>query len=140
MAPDSGFSKETATTVTAAPATVPDDGDQRVLDCGFDGTVPWPRHIALSLQNMVVMAGLFLFPGVFGAAYHLSSLNIAKLYGAAFVVVGFGTLLQGLLRLNMPLVTGPWAGSLAGLLVLGKIYGLGTAFGSLMIASVILSI
>jgi xanthine/uracil permease len=89
---------------------------------------------------MVVMAGLFLFPGVLGLTYHLSSLNIARLYGAAFVVVGFGTLLQGLLKLNLPIVTGPWAGSLAGLLALGKIYGLGTAFGSLLIASVILSV
>lgn len=138
MTAESSLSKESASTATAEP--VAGDGDRQVLDCGFDGTVPWPRHIALSLQNMVVMAGLFLFPGVFGAAYHLGSLGIAKLYGAAFVVVGFGTLLQGLLRLKMPLVTGPWAGSLAGLLVLGKIYGLGTAFGSLMIASVIISV
>jgi xanthine/uracil permease len=114
--------------------------DRRVFEVGFDERVPWLRHIGLSVQNMLVLAGLFLFPGVLGAAYHLNAGDIARLYGAAFVVTGFGTVLQGMLRLNMPIVAGPWSASLAGLLVLGKIYGLGTAFGSLTIAAAIISV
>jgi xanthine/uracil permease len=111
-----------------------------VLDVGFDQVMPWPKHIALSVQNMLVLAGLFLFPGLFGAAYHLSSGDTARLYGAAFVAVGFGTVLQGVLKLRMPIVLGPWSATLAGLLVLGKIYGLGTAFGSLTVAAAIVTV
>jgi xanthine/uracil permease len=111
-----------------------------VLDVGFNERVPWPAHIALSLQNMLVLAGLFLFPGLFGATFHLSSGDIAKLYGAAFVAVGFGTVLQGVLKLNMPMVLGPWSGALAGLIVLGKLYGLGTAFGSCFVAACIMAV
>jgi xanthine/uracil permease len=111
-----------------------------LLDVGFDQVVPWPRHIALSVQNMLVLAGLFLFPGLFGAAFHLSGGDTARLYGAAFVAAGFGTILQGVLNLRMPIVLGPWSATLAGLLVLGKTYGLGTAFGSLTVAAAIVTV
>lgn len=133
------LSKETASSTSANAGTAQHDG-YRVFDVGFEEKIAWPRHFALSVQNVLVLAGLFLFPGVFGAAYHLNIGEVARLYGAAFVVTGFGTLLQGLLRLKMPIVTGPWSASLAGLLVLGKIYGLGTAFGSLTIAAAIISV
>jgi xanthine/uracil permease len=111
-----------------------------VLEVGFEQVLPWPKHIALSVQNMLVLAGLFLFPGLFAAAYHLSSGDTARLYGAAFVAVGFGTVLQGVLKLRMPIVLGPWSATLAGLLVLGKIYGLGTAFGSMTVAAAIVAV
>ncbi|MDA8271875.1 MAG: hypothetical protein M0Z39_10860, partial [Actinomycetota bacterium] len=111
-----------------------------LLDVPFNARVPWAQHFFLSVQNMLVMAGLFLFPGLFGVTFHLKPTEIATLYGAAFVVVGFGTVLQGVLFLNMPMVLGPWSGSLAGLLVTGKLYGLGTAFGSLVIAAAIITV
>lgn len=111
-----------------------------VLSVGFDKRVAWPTHIALSVQNMLVLAGLFLFPGLFGATFHLSGGDIAKLYGAAFVAVGVGTVLQSVLKLNMPMVLGPWSGALAGLTVLGKLYGLGIAFGSCFVAACIMAV
>lgn len=111
-----------------------------LLDVKFDERVPWAEHFFLSVQNMLVMAGLFLFPGLFGLIFHLKPGEIATLYGAAFVVVGIGTILQGVLFINMPIVLGPWSGSLAGLLVVGKLYGLGTAFGSLTVAAIIITI
>jgi xanthine/uracil permease len=111
-----------------------------ILEGGFDQVLPWPKHFALSVQNMLVLAGLFLFPGLFAAAYHLDSGEAARLYGAAFVAVGFGTALQGLLKLRMPIVLGPWSATLAGLLVLGKVYGLGTAFGSMTVAAAIVAV
>jgi len=111
-----------------------------VLEVGFDQVVHWPKHIALSVQNMLVLTGLFLFPGLFGTAYHLAGSETARLYGAAFLVAGFGTALQGVLKLRMPMVLGPWSATLAGLLVLGKVYGLGTAFGSLTVAAAIVAV
>lgn len=125
---------------TSLTEVAPGEDGHRMFDVGFNKTIPWPRHIALSVQNMLVLAGLFLFPGLLGAAYHLSGGDVARLYGAAFVVTGFGTVLQGVLGLKMPMVLGPWSASLAGLLVLGKIYGLGTAFGSLTVAAAIISV
>ncbi len=116
------------------------DSSGFLFDVPFDGRIPWTQHLFLSVQNMLVMAGLFLFPGLFGVTFHLKPTEIAALYGAAFVVVGFGTILQGVLFLNMPMVLGPWSGSLAGLLVTGKLYGLGTAFGSLTIAALIITL
>jgi xanthine/uracil permease len=126
--------------VVAAPPEEKKIAEPVVLEVGFDQVLPWPKHIALSVQNMLVLAGLFLFPGLFAAAYHLSSGNAARLYGAAFVAVGFGTVLQGVLKLRMPIVLGPWSATLAGLLVIGKLYGLGTAFGSLTVAAAILAV
>jgi xanthine/uracil permease len=111
-----------------------------ILNVRFNERVPWPTHIALSVQNMLVLAGLFLFPGLFGATFSLSGGDIAKLYGAAFVAVGLGTVLQSVLKLNMPMVLGPWSGALAGLTVLGKLYGLGTAFGSCFIAACVMAV
>lgn len=137
MVSDANLEPSTHHTGQATPDRKP---PPTVLDVGFNERVPWPAHIALSVQNMLVLAGLFLFPGLFGATFHLSAGDIAKLYGAAFVAVGFGTVLQGVLKLNLPMVLGPWSGALAGLIVLGKLYGLGVAFGSCFVAACIMAV
>jgi xanthine/uracil permease len=140
MASNTGIGPDSVSSVVTATPAVEAEEKPTVLDVGFDQVVSWPKHIALSVQNMLVLAGLFLFPGLLGAAFNFSSGETAKLYGAAFVVVGFGTVLQGALKLNMPIVLGPWSATLAGLIVLGKTYGLGTAFGSLTIAAAIVTV
>jgi xanthine/uracil permease len=124
----------------AVPHTITEDSPPKILKVGFHERIPWPSHFALSVQNMLVMAGLFLFPGLLGAAYHFNAGGIARLYGAAFVVCGFGTVLQGMVGLKMPIVLGPWSASLAGLLVLGQIYGLGTATTALALSSAIIAV
>src|SRR5262249_16355919 len=60
-----------------------------------------------------------------------------ELYGATFVVTGLGTVLQAVLGLRMPIVLGPWAATLAGLIAAGKVAGPGTAFGSFFVAAMI---
>ncbi len=118
----------------------PGEGDSRsrvVLDVPFDGVAPPGQHVVMSIQNVFAMTGMFLFPAILGASLHLHHGTIAALYGATFVVSGLGTLLQGVMGLRLPIVLGPWAAVFAGLIISGKVAGLGAAFGSLFVAVVI---
>src|ERR1700744_3742924 len=108
-----------------------------LLKVGFDGTVGWLQHTVMSIQNVFAIVGMFLFPAVLSASLHLSPAATAELYGVTFVVGGLGTVLQAVMGLRMPIVLGPWAASLAGLIAAGKVAGLGTAFGSFFVAALI---
>lgn len=112
-------------------------GAKSVLDVPFDGRVPLTQHSLMSVQNIFAMTGMFLFPAILGATLHLPTEKIAELYGATFVVSGLGTLLQAMLGLKLPIVLGPWAAVLAGLIISGEINGLKAAFGSLFVATLI---
>ncbi len=117
-----------------SPSPYPADS---VLDVPFNGVVPKTQHILMSFQNIFAMTGMFLFPAILGATLHLSTEKVAWLYGATFVVSGLGTLLQATLGLKLPIVLGPWAATFAGLIISGEVDGLGAAFGSLFIATII---
>lgn len=108
-----------------------------MLDVPFDGRVGWFQHAVLTVQNIFAIVGMFLFPAVVGAAAHLKPDQVVMLYGATFMITGFGTLLQSTVGLKLPIVVGPYAGSLVGLVAVGKELGLGTAFGSMFIAALI---
>jgi len=54
---------------------------------------------------------------------------IAELYGATFIVTGVGTVINSAFGLKLPVVLGPWAPMLSGLVSGAKIGGLGAAFG-----------
>lgn len=108
-----------------------------VLDVPFDGKAPAGQHAIMSLQNVFAMTGMFLFPALLGASLHLAHGTIAALYGATFVVAGLGTLLQATVGLRLPIVLGPWAAVLAGLIISAKVDGLAAAFGSLFVAALV---
>jgi xanthine/uracil permease len=120
--------KENATS-SSAPAAV--------LDVAFDGKVGAAQTGVMALQNVFAIVGMFLFPAILGAGLHLPAGAVAELYGATFVVTGLGTVLQAVLGLRMPIVLGPWAATLAGLIAAGKVAGPGTAFGSFFVAAMI---
>lgn len=112
-------------------------GSKSVLEVSFDDRVPVVQHSLMSLQNIFAMTGMFLFPAILGATLHLPTEKVAELYGATFVVSGLGTFLQAVMGLRLPIVLGPWAATLAGLIISGEINGLGAAFGSLFVAAII---
>jgi xanthine/uracil permease len=120
---------------------IPADGevppDRGILDVPFDGKVPLVQGTLMTLQNCFAIVGMFLFPAVLGATVGLKPEQVAELYGVTFIATGFGTVLQSTLGLKMPIVIGPWAATLAGLLATAKGYGLGPAFGSLFVAGLI---
>jgi xanthine/uracil permease len=113
---------------------------QSLLKVPFDGTVGWLQHTIMTIQNVFAIVGMFLFPAVLSASLHLTPAVTAEIYGATFVVGGLGTVLQAVMGLRMPIVLGPWAAALAGLIAAGKVAGLGTAFGSFFVAAVIWAI
>jgi xanthine/uracil permease len=112
--------------------------DQRpVFDVLIDGRVPPRDAVLMGLQNVFVMTGCFVFPGILGRSFDLPVDTIASLYGANFIGCGITTLLMATMFGRMPLVAGPYAGVFAALITFGHSPGgnLGTAFGSLAAAS-----
>lgn len=108
-----------------------------LLDVPFDGRVNWFQHAAMTVQNCIAIVGMFLFPAVLGAAAGMKPAQVTALYGATFIVTGFGTVLQSVLGLKLPIVVGPFAASLVGLVATVKEFGAGTAFGSFFVAALI---
>jgi xanthine/uracil permease len=103
------------------------------------GYVPLKDTGLMGLQNVFVMTGCFVFPGLMGKSFDLPLTTVADLYGATFIGCGVTTLLIAALFGRMPLVAGPYAGVFAALLVFGHTQGsnLGTGLGSLCVASLL---
>lgn len=120
----------------ATPPT-PEPTPASVLEVGFDGRVGPVQTGVMAIQNVFAIVGMFLFPAVLGTSLGLRPDATAALYGATFVVTGLGTVLQAVMGLRLPIVLGPWAATLAGLVAAGKVAGPGAAFGSLFVAALI---
>lgn len=92
----------------------------------------------MGLQNVFVMTGIFVFPGIMGRILHLPLDTVAYLYAVTFMGCGLTTLLIGTVFGRMPLVAGPYAGVFTALLIFARgPGGLGSAFGSLAAASLL---
>ena len=116
----------------AEPAT------RAVFDIGIDDKVAVGPAIGLGVQNILGMAGLLIFPALLGASFHLSPDDTAYLYGVTFMTSGLVVILQSVFLLRLPIVQGPYAGTLAVLLAVGHQHGgLGAAYGSMAIAGAI---
>lgn len=112
---------------------------EKPFDVGINEKLPLSQYLILAFQNVFGMTGMFVFPGLFGRAFQLPNDQIAYLYGMVFLISGLITVFQGVGFLRLPIVQGPYVGTFIGLLVLGHIpgIGLGVAFGSFFVASVI---
>jgi len=110
-----------------------------IFDVLPGGKVPLKDAGLMGLQNIFVMTGIFVFPGIMGKSFDLPLDVVANLYGATFIGCGLTTLLIAGLFGRVPLVAGPYAGVFAALLSFGHMPGsdLGTGFGSLCVASLI---
>jgi xanthine/uracil permease len=111
----------------------------KIFDIGIDERVPASQLGILAFQNIFGMTGMFVFPGLFGRSFQMPVDQIAYLYGMVFLVSGLITVFQGFGFLRLPIVQGPYVGTFFGLLALGHTsdMGLGTAFGSFFVASII---
>jgi len=109
-----------------------------VFDVGINERLPGSQLLVVGLQNVFGMTGMFVFPGILGRAFGLAPDQIAYLYGMTFMVCGLTTILQSVLLLRLPITQGPYAGCFAALLAVGHLAGgLGAAYGSLLVASLI---
>jgi xanthine/uracil permease len=109
------------------------------FDIGVNGRVPIKDAVLMGLQNIFVMTGIFVFPGIMGKTLHLPVETVAYLYAVTFMGCGLTSLLMATVFGKMPLVAGPYAGIFTALMVFAKAPGggLGTAFGSLAAASLL---
>jgi len=110
-----------------------------VFDVGLSAKLPLRDLIPMGFQNVFVMTGIFVFPGLMGRSFNLPPDTVAYLYGVTFIGCGLTTLLMAAFFGRMPLVAGPYAGVFTALLTFGHMPGadLGTAFGSLCAASLL---
>lgn len=110
-----------------------------VFDIDINDRLPVGQFLILGLQNVFGMTGMFVFPGLLGRSFNLAPEQIAYLYGMSFATCGIITILQSVLLLRLPVVQGPYAGNFAALLAVGHLQGggLGAAYGSLAVASLI---
>lgn len=115
-----------------------DEAAVKVFDVGVDDRVAVGSAIGLGVQNILGMAGLLIFPALLGAAFHLSPSDTAYLYGVTFMTSGLVVILQSVFLLRLPIIQGPYAGTLAALLAVGHQHGgLGAAYGSMVVAGAI---
>jgi xanthine/uracil permease len=124
---------ETATAPPPAPVSPPGNG----IEVGVNERTGFLTTIGLGFQHILGLAGLLLFPALVGKSFGLPPHQVAYLYGITFITSGVVVILQAVGLLRLPVVQAPFAGIFAALLVLGHQVGLGTAFGSLLIASLI---
>jgi xanthine/uracil permease len=113
------------------------DQQTPALKVGFNDRVPLLQMSVMTLQNIFAVTGMFLFPAVLGSSLHLPASTVAELYGATFIVTGIGTVINSAFGLKLPVVLGPWAPMLSGLVGAAKVSNLGTAFGSMFVAALI---
>lgn len=110
----------------------------KAFDIGINDRVRVTSAVSLGFQNILGLAGLLLFPGLIGKSFHLAPRETAYLYGITFMTSGLVVVLQSVKLLRLPIVQGPFAGVFAALIAVGhRGGGLGTAFGSLLLAAVI---
>lgn len=108
-----------------------------VLDVGFDDRVSAPRTALYGLQHLLALTGIWIFPVVIGAALSLGQGQVSHIVQACFLMTGLVTVLQSSRLLRLPIVQGPTAAFMAALITAGATYGLGVAFGSMMVAGAV---
>lgn len=110
-------------------------GGDEGIEVGVNERMGLLATIGLGFQHILGLAGLLLFPALAGRSFDLSPQETAYLYGITFMTSGVVVILQAVGLLRLPVVQAPFAGIFAALLVAGHQTGLGTAFGSLIVAS-----
>ncbi|WP_110208196.1 uracil-xanthine permease family protein [Nocardioides daejeonensis] len=108
-----------------------------VLTIGFDDTLPAPRTLLFGGQHLLALTGIWLFPGIIGTALGLSHAEVGLITQGCFLMTGVVTILQSSRLLRLPIVQGPTAAFMVALIASGATHGLGTAFGSLMVAGAV---
>jgi uracil-xanthine permease len=116
--------------------------DGVLLDVSIEERLPSGRTIAFGLQHLLALTGIWLFPILLGQALHLRPAQVSEMVQACFFTSGVVTVLQSSRLLRLPVVQGPTAAFFLAVLAsgfertpAGAVHGLGTAFGSMMVAA-----
>lgn len=108
-----------------------------ILSVGFDEKLPAQKTALFGIQHLLALTGIWLFPSIIGAALDLTQQEVGWITQGCFFMTGIITILQSSRLLRLPIVQGPTAVFMVALISSGAAFGLGTAFGSLMVAGLI---
>lgn len=123
---------------TAAPVMT--EGREQVLTVGFNERLPAPRTLLFGTQHLLALTGIWLFPSIIGSSLDLSRDEVGLITQGCFLMTGVVTLLQSSRLLRLPIVQGPTAAFMVALVAAGSTHGLGTAFGSMMVAGLVFAL
>jgi len=114
------------------------------LEVSIEDRLPLGRTVAFGLQHLLALTGIWLFPILLGQAFQLTPDRVSCMVQACFFTSGAVTILQSSRLLKLPVVQGPTAAFFVAVLASGLergpdgvVHGLGTAFGSMMVAAMV---
>lgn len=112
----------------------------QILSVGFDEKLPPGRTALFGIQHILALTGIWLFPTIIGASLDLTHQQVGWITQGCFFMTGLITILQSSRILRLPIVQGPTAAFMVAIIAAGSAFGLGTAFGSMMVAGVIFAL
>jgi len=107
------------------------------LDVGIEDRLPVGRTAVFGFQHLLALTGIWVFPILLGQVLNLTTQQVSHIVQASFFTVGIVTVFQSSRILKLPVVQGPTAGFFIAVMAGGLAYGLGAAFGSMMVAGII---
>jgi xanthine/uracil permease len=113
---------------------------RRVLSIGFDEKLPPGKTGLFGVQHILALTGIWLFPSIIGAALGLEAKEVGWITQGCFFMTGLITVLQSSRILRLPIVQGPTAAFMVAIIAAGSSFGLGTAFGSMIVAGAIFAL
>ncbi|GAA0973989.1 solute carrier family 23 protein [Acrocarpospora macrocephala] len=114
-----------------------DQAPSATLAIGIEQRLSAPRTGLFGLQHLLALTGIWIFPVLIGQSLQLSQVQVSYIVQGCFLMTGIITVLQSSRLLKLPIVQGPTAGFFVALSAAGATFGLGTAFGSMMVAGLI---
>lgn len=111
--------------------------DMEVFRVGIEDKVSAHEYVVYGLQHLLALTGIWLLPIVIGLVLNLDKATTGYMIQMCFLTSGLVTILQTTRLLKLPIAQGPTAAVFSAILETGKAVGLGTAYGSLVVASVI---
>lgn len=107
------------------------------LRVGINEKLPGGMTALYGFQHLLALTGIWIFPILIGQALGLENTAVSYIIQACFLTTGIVTVLQSGKLLKLPVVQGPTAAFFVAVLAAGQSLGLGTAFGSMMVAGAI---
>lgn len=111
--------------------------DNSPLQVRIEQKLSIQENILFGLQHLLGLTGIWLFPGLIGLALGLDASTVGYIVQVCFLTTGIVTILQSSQILKLPVVQGPTAAFFVAILATGKTLGLGVAYGSMTVASLI---
>lgn len=116
------------------------ENEKSPLTVGINQKMSIGELLLYAVQHLMGITFLLVVPGIIGGACGLDVADIGYLVQVCFITVGLVTVLQSIFILKLPAVHGPTAVFMSAILTTGVAYGLGTAYGSLVVAGAVVAV